>query len=320
MMTVKLKALERDAWRAANLDLPDELAKLYDRADQLAADLATRRAGHTGTVNAIGEIVRGLPVDQAVKAEAHTRAVTEKYTHERKAISGAHRILIEHIGQWIASHRDELITTVLRPAVDATITEATALLPKVAKHAPTYDPDQLARFGTPTELAAWRTGCDLTARLAGYLTAFLSSWQTATGTEPGNHGVPGYLRIDAPGGLHVWENPDAVGDVNVRDGRNTDALAIATWAEAGGYRLAGGQEMLDLTQRIRTYRPWVVGEKQHRDVILPEPAAEPAAAGPGRRAPHGRDGRPPVTNSVTASSAVFTSPGSPFGPDPRLTA
>jgi hypothetical protein len=61
-----------------------------------------------------------------------------------------------------------------------------------------------------------------------------------------------------------------VADVDVRDGRNTLILAVATWRHAGGWRLSSMTELQHAVADIRTEQPWVAGERMRRRVLLPD--------------------------------------------------
>lgn len=281
--------IEGEAWKAApsaGVELPQELTRVWARIEEVQAELEALNADRAAVVAAESEIMAGQSVAAAVDAARSSQAYVELLEARRRAAAGAVRMLNDKAAQWIAEHRDLLITEHLRPVVAAILRDAAPLVRPLQDFVPAFDSDEILENATPAQLKAYRQSRELSDRLTVCQHAWLSSWWAATGSAATTHRIAGYLRPDAPGGLHVWERPEAVTDPDVRDGRTTDVLAIALHADAA-YRLAGGQEMLDLTAATPTMRPWLAGEKQARQVLVPErrtAEAEPAKKQTGRAA------------------------------------
>ncbi|MEX2659711.1 MAG: hypothetical protein WD232_08440 [Acidimicrobiales bacterium] len=273
---MKKAPVEPEAWKAAGgVTLPAELVKLYDRLERLEAEQVKVEAANAERENAVDLLLKGAGVDEAVTVARASEVNHELLTEKRKVAAQAVRLAREGVARWVGAHRDELIVDRLRPVVATVIADATKLLPKLDGYAPDYDPARIAEEAPPAVVAAYRESRTLNDTFGTLLTAWWSSWTRATSTQSGGAAqVPAHLRVDEPGGLHVWERPLEVTDTEIRDGRNHDVLAVATWAEVGGYRLAGGQEVLDIVQAGRVENPWIVGEQHARRVIIPSTKAE----------------------------------------------
>lgn len=263
--------MEVIAWKNAadvgGLELPGELNELYLRVERLEGEQEKVKAEAVENVNAVDALLKGGTLSNAMEAQEISSAIDEKVTESRRVAATAVRIGKEQVSRWIAANRDRLIIEHLRPVVGEVVAEAVKLEPKLKDYAPDYDPAELLTSAPPAVITAWRETRKLNDRFAALLGAWWSSWRAATSNA--DRGVPGHLRIDEPGGLHVWERPLEVADVEVRDGRDVDLLSIARWAETGGYRLGGGQEILDLTQSVTVEYPWIAGEQRQRQVLLP---------------------------------------------------
>lgn len=264
--------LEVQAWQVAagaGVVLPDELAAMYERTERIEAELARVTAEQAEVRDAVADMLAGKPLDVAVEDHRSSAAVRETLDAKRRTAGSAARLSRDQTGKWIGENRDLLIAEHLRPVVAEIMAEAAKLAGKLDRFAPDFDGAEIAAAGTPAVLTAWRDSRTLDERLRVCLAAWVASWNAATSNTPNGINVPGHLRFDEPGGLHVWERPEAVADADVRDGRVLEVLRIAAWHEAGGYRLAGGAEMLELTQQHQTESPWLPGEQAPRRVLIP---------------------------------------------------
>lgn len=262
--------IERHAWRFsadAGVTLPVELVAMYDRIDRLKAEQADLQAQDAEVVNPADAMLRGQSAADASGSAQASRQAAEELADRRRAVANAIGSAESLCARWIAEHREQLVTEHLRPAVAAVIAEARPHAETLARFAPTFEVARIAAEATPAETKAWRASRDLAGLLEILHACWLTTWKGATSQATGDT-VPGYLTPDAPGGLHAWEHPERIEDPEVRDGRNRDPLAIALHPDAG-YRLAGGQELLDLVQRHETYMPHIVGERMQRRVLLP---------------------------------------------------
>lgn len=256
------------AWRevtGAGVKLPADLVALWSRLDELEAERDALGPAPE-VVAAPSLILRGSSIAEAVDAERHAAHAADVLTARQRAAGDALRLLGERVTRYVVEHRDELIVDHLRPVVADIVAQAVPLVGTLEPFAPTFDADEVAKWGTPAHLKAWRTALALQARLELCLAAWGASWKHATSTLAGGEGLPGYLRIDAPGGVHAWERPEEVADHDVRDGRTTGVLHIAAAADAG-YRLASGAEMLEASEAFVLSSTWVGGEQQPRQVF-----------------------------------------------------
>lgn len=263
-------------WRevsAAGVEVPKELVTLWSQLDDLEAERDALGPA-PAVVSAPALVLQGASIAEAVDAEVNATRAAEVHAARQKATTEVVRLLGDRVVRHLTEHRDTLIEDHLRPVVADIIGQARSLVVTLEPFAPTFDPDEVAKWATPAHIKAWRTAAELQQRLDLCLAAWGSLWKHATSALAQGEGLPGYLRIDAPGGVHAWERPLEVTDVEVRDGRNTNVLAIALHSDAG-YRLASGAEMVDISERFQLESSWVRGEHNPRQVFLPgEPVPE----------------------------------------------
>lgn len=262
---------EPKAWRdtiAAGVDLPEQLLDLFAEADRLAAELAELEHPAAAAPSPVHAVLAGRNAGDAQHAAAQAATAGADLEQQRQTLRAAADIVDTRIRRWIDANRDALIVEHLRPAVEQLLADARPLAVELERFAPAFDPATIAGAATAEQLEAWRRSRELAERFAVLLEAWRRSWQLATASQGGRQ-APGYLRPDAPGGLHAWERPRSVDDVNVRDGRNVELLAVVRYADVGGYRLAGIREVVDLDRKLRTEQPWIDGERRRRFVLLP---------------------------------------------------
>lgn len=278
--------MEVVAWQAvagAGVALPDALQSAYQRTERIDAELAEANAEVLEVRNPVDAVIAGTPLDVAVD-EHRTQAARRDHADAKRSTAGtASRLSRDLTAKWIGANRDLLIVEHLRPVVADIVAEAAKLAGKLEQFAPEFDGGAVAASSTPAVLAAWRDSRALDERLRLCVDAWASSWNAATLSVPSGQMAPGYLRIEEPGGVHVWERPKAVTDLDVRDGRVLEVLRVAEWHEAGGYRLASLAEVVDYTQRWQTETPWHAGEFTARRVLVPtgEPVRQPEARAEG---------------------------------------
>lgn len=263
------RKLEHIAWRdavAAGVTLPADLAGMWAQHDDLEAESGEVNRESIDVVQAPTLILSGVGVAEAVDAERQSTHAAELVKARQRAAGQALTLLRERIARTTATSRERLIVEHLRPVVADIVTEARSLVAKLEPFAPDFDPDEVAKWATPAHLKAWRSASELQDRLDACLTAWLATWLRST-SNTDDHRLPGYLRVDAPGGVHAWDHPEQVADVDVRDGRNTNVLAIAAHADAG-YCLASGTEMVELSEQVQLEPSWVQGENHPRQVLL----------------------------------------------------
>lgn len=267
---MKLPRTERLAWAAAAdvLDLPSNLADEIAREADLAEQL--RAVEHADPIDRRSATQRMLDgdADPVEAARADTQAAEDRTTQRRSLAeaAAASRFLLERM---LANSRESLIVDVLRPALDELLDQAEPLADSLAPFAPTFDADAILNRGDADQLAAWQDSRPLHSTFRLLVNCWMVTWKTATSRASTPSGFDRVMCPDAPGGLHAWQRPRQVDDVDVRDGRNRDLLAVATWRTPGGWRLASHAEMLRALREHDPREPWLPGERTRRRVLVP---------------------------------------------------
>lgn len=282
--------LEVDRWLQAPITPPDELKVLVANVERLDVEYQNTVVTVNEQIDAITEVVKGLPALGSVQRARELEQEAEDLAESRRVAHGALVRARKAVGFWCQRNREVLIA-LANARVQELLSETQGLLGRLEKWAPNYDPIAIAREATKPEMDAYKRSRELDDVLQPLLAAFVASWRAAVsrqGQGAGAERVIGMISLGTPGGLHTWSNPMAVTDRDIRDGKKRDILDIASWAEQGGYRLAGLQQLLDITSRTVCYQPHVVGESSRRRILLPNIAETEARARkrpPARRTP-----------------------------------
>jgi hypothetical protein len=260
------------AWSAAapHMDLPAELLDLAANVARVDAERAGIVAA-LGPVSAAEQIASGVAANDALAIDSEARQAAEHAAEARRAVATALAIARKRLDVWVCAHRDDLITAAAGP-VERLLADVATALGALDPFAPTFDPVAIADAATSDQLAAWQASRPANEALGAIRTAWLSTWRSATssaGQHPGARRAHGSLRPGRPGGVHTWEDPWSVADVDVRDGVAVDVLRIAHWHHAATYRLATLAELTGLARRVPLARPQVGRERARRPILLP---------------------------------------------------
>jgi hypothetical protein len=263
---------EAAAWSAAapHMDLPTDLVSLAENVVRVDAERATIVAD-LGPASAAEQIANGTAANVALEIDGEAQAAAERAVAKRKAVNQALAIARKRLDSWVCAHRDDLITAAAGPIADL-LADVAPALGALDPFAPTFDPVAIADAASSDQLAAWQASRPANEALGAIRAAWLKSWRSAcssAGQYPGAQRAHGSLRPGRPGGVHVWENPWAVEDTDVRDGLALDVLRIAHWHDAGRYRLATLADLVGLARRVPLARPQVGRERARRPVLLP---------------------------------------------------
>jgi hypothetical protein len=250
----------------------DAIAAL-DRAESLGSEAGRTVAAtkEAAAVTAGARILHG-----ADPAEAHTAAEADKAayadalaTHE--ATASAVISTKARARKAINVNRSAIIAAI-REQIAPILAEADPLAAKLAGYGPRFDPDTILRAAKPAEVKAYQAIMELDARFQRLVALWLSLWKEGTSRTGGVNAIPPEWRPGFPGGIHAWERPFDVLDVDVRDGVDSRLIAVATWAAAGGYRLADAAEVGRIFATHVIEMSWPDNRPQPRRVYL---AGEP---------------------------------------------
>jgi hypothetical protein len=146
--------------------------------------------------------------------------------------------------------RDELIAGPLRSAMAALLKEAKIAAGKLEKFAPDYPPALLEQ-ASDKDLAIWRQSRILQSDFDVLVRAWLTSWTRATRSGTGS--VELHFSTEKAGGYFAWVSPDDVADPDVRYGRDTEVLRVATAGST--YRLISPAEFKPMIADLQATLP-----------------------------------------------------------------
>jgi hypothetical protein len=261
---VRRPPTELGAWMAVAevLEVPADLARLMAELTRATEDLerVTDQLHELKAAPAVSSRLAAgvdaeVAVAEAAKADERFAVVSEAVSQ----VASFQRSREMAVRRWIGDHRSDLIATTLNAKVAELLEDSAPLVAKLERFAPAFTPRELVSSATPAELAAWRKLTELDETFALVLATFMHSWRVATSSagSPGRDKFPGWLRPSRAGGLHVWEAPELVDDLDVAYGVERRLAAVTWWHVQGGrYRLATARDLLALNRTYELEHPW----------------------------------------------------------------